>query len=269
MAVVAGYIVCPMDNDHTTPLVGVTSCLKSRDEVHFHSVGDKYVDAVVVGAAAVPVLIPAIGERLDPDELLERLDGLMVTGSPSNVDPNLYGGPPAREGNEADPARDATTLPLITCALARAIPVLCICRGLQELNVALGGSLHQLVHEQPGRLDHREPESAPRHLQYSAAHGIRLAEGGLLRRLLGAPTALVNSIHAQGIDRLAPGLSVEATAPDGLIEAVRVEGASFALGVQWHPEWRFWEDRLATAIFAAFGTAARAYAARSVSSAAA
>ena len=119
--------------------------------------------------------------------------------------------------------------------------------------MAHGGTLHQLVHEQPGLMDHHEPRDSPRHLRYAAAHGVRLAEGGLLRRIAGVPMALVNSIHAQGLDRLAPGLAVEATAPDGLIEAVRVEGASFALGVQWHPEWRFREDRLSTGIFAAFG----------------
>ena len=263
MAVVAGYIVCPMDNDHTTPLVGVTSCLKSRDEVHFHSVGDKYVDAVVVGAAAVPVLIPAIGERLDPDELLERLDGLMVTGSPSNVDPNLYGGPPAREGNEADPARDATTLPLITCALARAIPVLCICRGLQELNVALGGSLHQHVQELPGRFDHRSDKTRSLKDRYGLAHPVTLTPGGALQALFdGAERIEVNSLHGQGIDRVADRLVVEAVADDGTIEAVSVRDAQgFALGVQWHPEWQVLENPWSRRLFAAFGAAARARAA--------
>ena len=257
------------------PLIGIVADVKQVGPHPFHAVGEKYVNAVAHGADAIPVILPvmAAGEDLEAldtaEELLDLIDGLFLPGSASNVAPGHYGAIPGPHRPLADPQRDETALPLIRAALARDLPLLAVCRGHQELNVALGGSLHQLVHEQPGRLDHREPESAPRHLQYSAAHGIRLAEGGLLRRLLGAPTALVNSIHAQGIDRLAPGLSVEATAPDGLIEAVRVEGASFALGVQWHPEWRFWEDRLATAIFAAFGTAARAYAARSVSSAAA
>ena len=162
-----------------TPLVGVTSCFKTRDDFHFHSVGSKYVDAVVAGAAAVPVLIPALGPRLDPDNLLARLDGLMVTGSPSNVDPTHYGGPPAREGNEADPARDATTLPLIRQALAQGVPLLCICRGLQELNVALGGSLHQHVQEVPGRFDHRSDKTKPLRERYGLAHPVRLTSGGI------------------------------------------------------------------------------------------
>jgi len=252
-----------MSNDHATPLVGVTSCLKSRDEVHFHSVGDKYVDAVVTGAAAVPVLIPALGSRLDPDRLLDRLDGLMVTGSPSNVDPGLYGGPPAREGNEADPARDATTLPLIGRALARGVPVLCICRGLQELNVALGGTLHQHVHELPGRFDHRSDKTKPLKERYGLAHPVTLASGGALQALFdGAERIEVNSLHGQGIDRLADLLAVEAVAEDGTVEAVSVRGAKgFALGVQWHPEWQVLENPCSRRLFAAFGAAARARAA--------
>lgn len=259
----AGYIVALMNHAHVTPLVGVTSCLKSRDEVHFHSVGDKYVDAVVAGAAAVPVLIPAIGERLDPDELLDRLDGLMVTGSPSNVDPSLYGGPPAREGNEADPARDATALPLIIHALAKGVPVLCICRGLQELNVALGGSLHQHVQELPGRLDHRSDKTKTFKERYGLAHPIALTPGGALQALFeGAPRIEVNSLHGQGIDRVADRLVVEAVADDGTVEAVSVRDAQgFALGVQWHPEWQVLENPWSRRLFAAFGAAARARAA--------
>lgn len=252
-----------MSHTIATPLVGVTSCLKTRDDFHFHSVGDKYVDAVVAGAAAVPVLIPALGERLDPDELLERLDGLMVTGSPSNVDPGLYGGPPAREGNEADPARDATTLPLITRALARGIPVLCICRGLQELNVALGGSLHQHVQELPGRFDHRSDKTKSLKDRYGLAHPITLTQGGALQALFdGAERIEVNSLHGQGIDRVADRLVVEAVADDGTIEAVSVRDAQgFALGVQWHPEWQVLENPWSRRLFAAFGAAARARAA--------
>ena len=259
----ASYIVTLMNNAHATPLIGVTSCLKSRDEVHFHSVGDKYVDAVVAGAAAVPVLIPALGERLDPDGLLQRLDGLMVTGSPSNVDPGLYGGPPAREGNEADPARDATTLPLIARALDGGVPVLCICRGLQELNVALGGTLHQHVQELPGRFDHRSDKTKPLKDRYGLAHPITLTPGGALQALFeGAERIEVNSLHGQGIDRVAGRLAVEAVAGDGTIEAVSVRDAKgFALGVQWHPEWQVLENPWSRRLFAAFGAAARARAA--------
>ncbi len=246
------------------PLIGVTSCLKPRDELHFHSVGEKYVDAVAAGAEAIPVLIPALGRRLDPEALLDRLDGILVTGSPSNVDPALYGGPPPREDNLADPDRDATTLPLIRSAIARGTPMLAICRGIQELNVALGGTLHQHVHELPGRRDHRSDKTRSRPERYGLTHPVAVTPGGRLQSLLGGATRIeVNSLHGQGIDRLAPGLAIEAVAEDGTIEAVSVEGATaFALGVQWHPEWQVRENPVSRRLFAAFGAAARAQASR-------
>lgn len=259
-----GYTLALMTIPTPPPLIGITSCLKPRDELHFHSVGEKYVDAVVVGAGGIPVLIPAIGARLDPDGLLERIDGLLVTGSPSNVDPVHYGGPPPREGNLADPARDATTLPLIRRALARGVPLLAICRGLQELNVALGGSLHQHVHEVGGRFDHRSDKTKPTPERYGLAHPIRLTPGGRLQAVLEGPDEItVNSLHGQGIDRLAEGLAVEAVAADGTIEAVSVPAApGWALAVQWHPEWQVVENPFSRRLFAAFGAAARHQAAR-------
>ncbi len=256
------------------PVIGIVADVKQIGPHPFHAVGAKYINAVAHGAGALPILLPATaaGEDLEsiqsPLEMLDLIDGLFLTGSASNVEPSQYGAM-ASLPMLHDPQRDATTLPLIRAALARGLPLLAVCRGHQELNVALGGTLHQLVHEQPGMLDHREPKDAPRRLQYAAAHGVRLAEGGLLHRIAGVSVALVNSVHAQGIDRLAPGLAVEATAPDGLIESVRVEGVDFALGVQWHPEWRFRDDHLSSAIFATFGAAAAAYRAGAVSSVAA
>ena len=249
-----------MSHAKPTPLVGVTACLKARDEIHFHSVGEKYVEAVATAVPALPVLIPAIGDLLDPDDLLGRLDGLMVTGSPSNVEPAHYGGPPARLDNEADPARDATTLPLIRQALALGVPILCICRGLQELNVTLGGTLHQHVQELPGRFDHRSDKTKPMRERYGLAHPIRLTPGGRLQALLdGAERIEVNSLHGQGIDRLAERLVVEAVAEDGTIEAVSVRDApGFALGVQWHPEWHALENPWSRRLFQAFGSAVRA-----------
>lgn len=247
-------------------LIAITCCLRPSDHAFVHQVGDKYVDAVVEGAEAVPVLVPAIGERLDSDSLLARIDGLLVTGSPSNVDPAHYGGPPPRPGNLADPARDATTLPLIRRALALGVPLFAICRGLQELNVALGGTLHQHVHELPGRRDHRSDKTKSYEERYAPAHSVRLTPGGLLQRLLdGASSIEVNSLHAQGIDRLAPGLVVEAVADDGTIEAVSVPHApAFALAVQWHPEWRVRENPISLRLFRAFGEAARERAARRI-----
>ncbi len=239
------------------PLVGIPACARMMGAHPFHVTGDKYIRAVSDGAGALPLLVPALGDGLDIMDLVARLDGILVTGSASNVEPHRYGGPPSAEGTLHDPARDATTLPLIRAALAAGVPLLGICRGFQELNVALGGTLHQRVHEVAGLSDHREDTTAPLEVQYGPAHPVRLAPGGVLARLAGSGEVRVNSVHGQGIDRLAPGLAVEATAPDGLVEAVRVEAApAFALAVQWHPEWRFWEDPVSTALFAAFGAAA-------------
>jgi putative glutamine amidotransferase len=239
------------------PLIGIPACARALGDHPFHVVGDKYVRAVSDGAGGLPVLIPALGETLDVGDLVERLDGLLVTGSPSNVAPALYGGLPGAAETLHDPARDATTLPLIRAALAARLPLLAICRGLQELNVALGGTLHPRVHERPGALNHRADDSRPAAEQYAKVHPVRPVSGGLLARIAGTSEIMVNSVHSQGIDRLAEGLAVEATAPDGLIEAVRVVDApAFALAVQWHPEWRFWECPVSQALFAAFGKAA-------------
>src|SRR5690606_5175689 len=217
--------------------------------------------AVVEGAGATPVLLPSL-HGLDPDQWLARMDGLLLTGSPSNIEPHHYDGGPSWEGNLHDPARDATTLALAPRAIAMGLPVLAICRGLQEVNVALAGSLHQKVHEVPGMQDHREDTQAPLELQYGPAHEVVLAPGGLLAAAAGAGRATVNSLHGQGIARLAEGLVVEATAPDGLVEAYRGTGPGFLLAVQWHPEWQVASNPFYLAIFRAFGDACRAWAAR-------
>ncbi|WP_158047418.1 gamma-glutamyl-gamma-aminobutyrate hydrolase family protein [Skermanella pratensis] len=242
------------------PLVGIPACVRPLGHHPFHIAGDKYIRAVSDGAGALPMVIPALGGSLDLEDLLARLDGLLVTGSPSNVEPARYGGPASVAGTLHDPARDATTLPLIRAAIAAAVPVLAICRGIQELNVALGGTLHQRVQELPGRLDHRADDTRPVEEQYAKVHPVRLTPGGVLAGILGDRAGTgeirVNSIHAQAIDRLAEGLRVEAEAPDGIIEAVSVTGAAaFALAVQWHPEWRFRECPDSTALFRAFGAA--------------
>ncbi len=248
-----------MTHAERPPLIGVPACWTVRDDVGFHQVGDKYVDGVVDGAGGLPVLIPALGERLDLDGLLAQLDGLLITGSPSNVEPHHYEGPPARADSPNDPARDATTLPLIRRAIDQAVPCFAICRGIQELNVALGGTLHQEVHELPGRFDHRSDKSRPHDQRYELAHTIHLTPGGTLQDLLGGATTIeVNSLHGQAIDQLADRLAVEAIAPDGTIEAVRVVDApAFALGVQWHPEWRVLDNPISRRLFAAFGAACR------------
>ncbi|CAD5105792.1 gamma-glutamyl-gamma-aminobutyrate hydrolase family protein [Zestomonas carbonaria] len=240
------------------PLIGVSACTKQIGSYPYHIVGDKYVRAVVEGAGGLPLVIPALGELLDQAALLDSLDGLLFTGSPSNVEPHLYGGPASAPGTLHDPDRDRTTLPLLRAAVAAGIPVLGICRGFQEMNVAFGGSLHQKVHEVGPFMDHREPENEPLEVQYAPSHPLQVQPGGVLAGL-GLPREIrVNSIHGQGVDRLAPGLRVEALAPDGLIEAVSIEGAgSFALGVQWHPEWQVRANPDYLAIFQAFGEACR------------
>jgi putative glutamine amidotransferase len=221
-------------------------------------VGEKYARAVLEAAQAAPVLIPSLAEELRFDELLERLDGLLFTGSPSNVEPHRYEGPPSAPGTLHDPARDATTLPLIRKAVGAGVPVFGICRGFQEMNVAFGGTLHQKLHEVPGHLDHRDDESQPLEVQYGPAHDVILEPGGVLRALSSGDRVRVNSLHSQGIDRLGPGLAVEARAPDGVIEAFRVPDARrFAVAVQWHPEWQVMSNPFSRALFAAFGEASR------------
>ncbi len=228
-------------------------------------VGEKYIEAVAQGANAVPVLVPALGSKIDLPSLLDACDGLLLTGSASNVEPHHYGGPASQPGTLHDPNRDATTLPLIPQAIAAGLPVLAICRGFQEMNVAYGGTLNPRLHEVPGNLDHRDDESLPLDVQYAPIHDVLLEPGGELRKIAGTDRLHVNSLHSQGVLQLGSDLAVEARAPDGVIEAFRVEHApTFALGLQWHPEWQFAKDSFSRALFAAFGLASRqrAFAAR-------
>lgn len=257
-----------MDRSSLRPLVGISACLKENGRGGWHhTVGEKYVRAAVQAVGALPVLIPAIGPQFDEetamtaslDRLLDGLDGVLLTGSPSNVEPHHYDGTQSRPGTAHDPARDATTLPLIRHSIDRGVPLFAICRGLQEVNVALGGSLHQLVHEVEGRRDHRSPKSGDTDVNYAPAHDIDIVEGGLLHRLLGERRVVVNSLHAQGVDRLAPGARVEAIADDGQIEAFSVpDAAAFTLCLQWHPEHRALENPVSMKLFEAFAAACRA-----------
>ncbi|MEL7450621.1 MAG: gamma-glutamyl-gamma-aminobutyrate hydrolase family protein [Pseudomonadota bacterium] len=241
-------------------LIGIVACRKMIEPHWFHAVGEKYIAAIADAAGAVPLLLPALGER-HLDELLDTVHGVFLTGSPSNVEPHHYDGPDSEPGTSHDPHRDATTLPLISRVIERGMPLFAVCRGFQEMNVALGGSLHAKVHEQSGMLVHHEDTVDPLDVQYGPVHGVNLAAGGLLESLAGDTRAQVNSLHHQGIDRLAPGLEVLATADDGLIEGFRVTQApGFTLAVQWHPEWRVLDNPFSLAIFRAFGDACRRYA---------
>src|SRR5580700_5953524 len=236
-------------------IVGIPACAIEVNGHPRHDTPARYAVAVLGGAGAVPILIPPLGDA--ELAVLDRIDGLLLPGSPSNVHPSHYDGGDSKTPELHDQQRDATTLPLIRAAIARGMPVLAICRGIQELNVALGGTLHQQVHELDGRLDHR---SGPGTLEqrYGPKHKIGLS--GELGRIVGAEAIMVNSLHGQAIERTAPGLVVEALAADGTIEAVRVTTArGFALGVQWHPEWGFRNNAASLAILGAFGAACRAY----------
>ncbi|HEY4943829.1 MAG TPA: gamma-glutamyl-gamma-aminobutyrate hydrolase family protein [Rhizomicrobium sp.] len=240
------------------PIVGFPCDRRMLGQHPFHVVGEKYIAAVREGSDALPFLIPVLEPPLTPRDILENVDGLLFTGSPSNVAPKLYGGPDPRPGVMQDEHRDATALPLLTCAIEMGRPVLCICRGFQELNVALGGTLHQHVQEVPGRRDHREPKDVPLDEMYGPAHDVLVAEGGLFAKLVRERTFAVNSLHSQGIDRLADSLRAEAVAPDGQIEAVSMpEAKGFVFAMQWHPEWAYAENPVSRAIFAAFGEALR------------
>jgi putative glutamine amidotransferase len=250
------------------PMIGISCCTKQFGVFGMpnHAASDTYVRATDEVIGAVPVLLPANGPMADIETLLDRLDGIVLTGSRSNVQPELYDGPPHAEGTPEDHARDGITLPLIRAAVARGVPLLAICRGFQELNVALGGSLHQRIQDLPDRMDHSTPMQPSARIRQGKAHAIRVTPGGWLHRLAGATEIAVNSLHNQGIDKLAPGLVVEGTAPDGLIEAVRVAASEagpaigYAVGIQWHPEYDWRTDTLSRAIFEQFGTAVRAYA---------
>ena len=244
----------------TRPLIGVISDRRLYDHHHFHLVGEKYLAAIVQGADGYPVAVPSLAGEFDVLEAMDRLDGHLLTGSPSNVEPRQYGGEPSKRGTLHDPERDQAALALIPAAVKAGLPMLAICRGFQEMNVAFGGSLHQAVHELPGFRMHKEDSKQSLDQQYGPSHEVRFTSGGLLERVTGLQAAVVNSVHSQGVDQLGDGLDVEAVAPDGLIEAIVVRDApGFTLGVQWHPEWKVRDNELSLAIFQAFGEAARRY----------
>lgn len=239
------------------PLVGIPADRKLLGNHYFHCVGEKYIKALIDGANVVPVVIPSLGSGTQLDALVSQLDGILLPGSPSHVEPHHYGGDPSPPGTPHDPERDATTLPLIPKIVAAGMPLLAICRGFQEMNVAYGGTLWPKLHEVPGLNDHREDENADLDTQYGPSHAVKLQPDGVLRRVAGKEQIMVNSLHWQGVRTLAPALNAEATAPDGVIEAFSVKNASsFAVGVQWHPEWKMMNNEFSRALFAEFGRAA-------------
>lgn len=242
-----------------TPVVLLPADSRLLGDHLFHVAGHKYVNAVVQAANALPLVVPALGTESDVDALLEVADGIMLPGAVSNVHPSHFDQSVRDPSLPLDPARDGLTLRLIRAAVEAGIPLLGICRGFQEINVAFGGSLHQAVHETESHSDHREAKDRPLDEQYAQVHTVRTVADGRLAEITGCGEFMVNSLHGQGIDRLGAGLVAEAYAPDGLVEAVSISSAkAFALAVQWHPEWKVMHTPPYLAIFRAFGEACRA-----------
>jgi putative glutamine amidotransferase len=241
------------------PLVLVAADAKEINGVPWQAVTETYLTALVHGAGAIPLILPSLGQAIDVEAVLARVDGVLLPGSVSNVHPTRYGVAPSTKAEPHDEKRDSLTLPLIAGAVRHRVPLFAICRGMQEMNVALGGTLLAEVHETPGRHDHRAPDHPERDRRYAIRQDVIVRAGGPLAAILGEGTVRVNSLHRQGVDRLAPPLAVEATAPDGTIEAVSVkDSTTFALGVQWHPEYWVRTDLPSQRLFSAFGRAIRA-----------
>jgi putative glutamine amidotransferase len=241
------------------PLVAVSTDVREFSNNTWHAAPVQYLEAALSVAGTLPMLLPSFGARIDFDALLDRVDGVLVTGSRSNVHPSHYGQEATEANGPYDLDRDATTLPLIRRAVERGVPLLAICRGIQEMNVALGGTLATEIQDLPGRMDHRAPESDAQDERFAIRQTVTIKPGSCLAGVFGAGDIQVNSVHRQAVDRLGPNLDVEAVAPDGTVEAVSVRGArGFAVGVQWHPEYWAGTDENSAKIFRAFGEAARA-----------
>jgi len=240
------------------PLVWLPAChrhLDLSDPGGYTVLADRYA-AAVCELGLQPVLYPMASAEDVPD-LLPLVDGVLLTGSPSNVEPTHFGAS-ALETDLLDPRRDRLTMALVRAAVAGGTPLFGVCRGLQEINVALGGSLYQQVHVELGQLDHREPDSELLEEQFAERHEVILEPGSAFAAWAGGERARVNSLHGQGIKRLGEGLVAEAHAPDGLVEGVRVAAArAFAYGVQWHPEWQHHRNPFYQRTLEAFAEACR------------
>jgi putative glutamine amidotransferase len=239
-------------------LIAVAADTRHFDGYDWHCSPNTYLEAAVHVAGVIPLLVPAFGKDVDFDAVLDAVDGVLVTGSKTNVHPSLYGVAPTSAHEPFDEARDATSIPLLLRALTRGVPVLAICRGFQELNVAFGGSIASELQEIAGRMDHRAVVSDDQAERFKIHQNVSVKEGSCLASIIGAGDVKVNSVHRQGIDKLAANLVIEAIAPDGTIEAVSVANAKgFAVGVQWHPEYWAKSDAPSRKILTAFGEAVR------------
>ncbi len=249
------------------PLIGVSAnameAVQRRNRVH--ATGERNIHALMKMVDCIPVLLPPMGTALDVADLVSRMDGFVLTGGRANVEPHHYDGPAFPPDEFIDPGRDALVLPLVRACIAERVPVFGICRGIQEINVALGGSLHYRIHQLDGKNDHRRPqrEDVTHEEVFRPNHLVKFTAGGLFQSLTGCNEMMVNSLHGQGVDRLGKELIVEAVSPDGVVEGLRYhDDTQFVVGVQWHAEWRPDEHALSSALYNAFGKAAGARAAR-------
>ncbi len=239
------------------PIVAIVADTREFDNEDWHCVPDQYMTALTKVANVLPMFIPALGSFVDHDSLLDRVDGVMMTGSKANVHPSYYGQEPDERFEPYDLRRDETSLPLIRAAVEKGVPLLALCRGIQELNVAFGGTIRPMIHEEEGSLDHRAADVLDRDKQFEIDQEVTATKGGCIEEILG-PEFRTNSLHSQAIANISPRLVVEATASDGTVEAVSVKDAkAFAVGVQWHPEYWSETDSTSRKLFETFGDAVR------------
>ncbi|SIN86394.1 gamma-glutamyl-gamma-aminobutyrate hydrolase family protein [Vannielia litorea] len=248
----------------TRPIVGIIcNSHLLNDQYPAHAGGTMNSDAVAQVTGAMPVLIPADPRFVSVPELLELCDGFVLPGGRPNVHPEEYGEPETAAHGAFDRARDAIALPLIRACVERGQPFLGICRGFQEVAVAMGSTLHPEIRELPGRMNHRMPPDGTLEEKFALRHVVRLEEGGQFHKVFGATEVLTNTLHGQGIKNPGPRIHIEGTAPDGTPEAIVVRDApGFTLSVQWHPEYNAAEDPVSRPLFEAFGGAVRAWNAR-------
>ncbi len=244
-----------MSKISTKPLVGVICDVQTISPHRFHVAGEKYLRALTQASDVVPVLIPCLQDDQNIEHWVNRVDGIFLTGAYSMVDPKHYGESKIDAPYQYDAQRDGMAFGLIDAIRQRDMPLFAVCRGFQDINVALGGSLHQAVQEVTGMMDHREDKTASLEQQYAPIHSVSVKENSLLARITGQANFMVNSLHSQGINQLATGLSADAVSEDGLIEAISIDNMTFGLGVQWHPEWKVTENPIQKQLFEAFGNA--------------
>jgi putative glutamine amidotransferase len=244
------------------PVVGIIGNMSLiNNEYPVHAGGTMNSAAVSEVAGCLPLLIPTDPRFVSVEELIAVCDGFLLTGGRPNVHPEEYGEAETEAHGTFDRARDAITLPLVRACLARGQPFLGVCRGFQEVNVALGGTLYPEIRELPGRMNHRMPPDGTIEEKFALRHPVRFTEGGPFHRLFGALEVMTNTLHGQGIKQPGRGIVVDGLAPDGTPEAIYVKDApGFTLAVQWHPEWNAPNDPVSRPLFEAFGRATRLYA---------